>query len=455
MPSPYKIAIVGSGPVGALLGRLLLKDGKADREVTLFEADASPDARTQGGSLDLGYETGLHALKKAGLWEEFLKYGRYEADSGLMTDMRLNIYMHRGGEEADEKERRPEIDRVKLRGITLASLPEGSVKYGKKLERLSTGDNVLHFQDGTQAGPFDFVVGADGAWSRVRKSLDPSGGDPVYTGWKGGVYHIANPKKVIPELEKYVNRGGVYVMDYHTSIVAHQLGDGDICMLILLYNQPDPAAGRQSSDPRELKQHLLSRKKEFAPALVQAFEAMPDDPQQVYPTAIHALPRKYTWPSNPRATLIGDSAHVMGPFAGEGVNLGMMDAVELADVLEKVIELRSSAGGAASQTVTGQAALIAAYEDSMRERARWGLDLTNDNSQDHIDYHTPQIIRRISARYCIQALAGEAERPALKGALWPAVYPLMWLILPAYRRFYLPRSLPKHYPAGVGITSSS
>ncbi|KAI5284672.1 hypothetical protein KEM54_001154, partial [Ascosphaera aggregata] len=123
MSSPFKIAIVGSGPVGALLGRLLTKDLKTDRIVTIFESDSSPNSRNQGGSLDLGESTGIYAIKKARLWKEFIKYARYEADSGLLADHRLNIYLHKSGGNI-KRYQRPEIDRVSLRQISVAALPE-------------------------------------------------------------------------------------------------------------------------------------------------------------------------------------------------------------------------------------------------------------------------------------------------------------------------------------------
>jgi 2-polyprenyl-6-methoxyphenol hydroxylase-like FAD-dependent oxidoreductase len=73
------IAIVGAGPAGCTLARLLQRS-ETPIQVTIFEREASPDARTQGGTLDLHTETGIAALKKAELYDEFLKLSRFDAE---------------------------------------------------------------------------------------------------------------------------------------------------------------------------------------------------------------------------------------------------------------------------------------------------------------------------------------------------------------------------------------
>ncbi|KAI5308378.1 hypothetical protein KEM55_005875, partial [Ascosphaera atra] len=161
MSSPFKIAIVGAGPVGSLLARLLVLDGKDDREVTVFESDASPNFRKQGGTLDLHHDTGIFAIKKAQLFHQFERHARYDADDTRFCDAQLNCYFHLRGAEFGEKAARPEIDRVRLRQIIVESLPEGVIQWGRRLSEV-TEDNILRFKDGSQAGPFDFIVGAEG-----------------------------------------------------------------------------------------------------------------------------------------------------------------------------------------------------------------------------------------------------------------------------------------------------
>ena len=70
MPS-IRVAIVGAGPVGLTLARLLLN--KPNIDIVVFESEKSRDVRGQGGSLDLHTTTGIAALKEAGLYDEFLE----------------------------------------------------------------------------------------------------------------------------------------------------------------------------------------------------------------------------------------------------------------------------------------------------------------------------------------------------------------------------------------------
>ena len=79
----FKIAIIGAGPGGCMLARLL---HCANINVTIFEAEASVDFRSQGGTLDLRTKTGLAAMKEAGLYEEFLKHARFGGESLVLCD---------------------------------------------------------------------------------------------------------------------------------------------------------------------------------------------------------------------------------------------------------------------------------------------------------------------------------------------------------------------------------
>jgi len=82
----FRIAIVGGGPAGCTLARLL-QISKAPIKVTIFESDAGMESRTQGGTLDLHTNTGIAALKKAKLYDEFLKYARYDGEGELRYAM--------------------------------------------------------------------------------------------------------------------------------------------------------------------------------------------------------------------------------------------------------------------------------------------------------------------------------------------------------------------------------
>jgi len=77
--SSLHVAVVGAGPAGCTLARLLQRS-KIPIKVTVFEGEASLDVRTQGGTLDLHTERGIAALKKAELYDEFLELARFDAE---------------------------------------------------------------------------------------------------------------------------------------------------------------------------------------------------------------------------------------------------------------------------------------------------------------------------------------------------------------------------------------
>ena len=116
-----RVAILGAGPVGLTMARLLQQKGV---EVTVYERDRSPDSRIWGGTLDLHLDTGQLALKSAGLLEEYyakaLPMGILMADEQGRTLSVMDI-------NAEHKFDNPEINRNDLRTILLDSLTLGTV----------------------------------------------------------------------------------------------------------------------------------------------------------------------------------------------------------------------------------------------------------------------------------------------------------------------------------------
>ena len=155
----FKIAIIGAGPSGCTLGRILYL---SNIDFVIFEGEASRDVRSQGGTLDLRPQKGLAAIKAADLEQEFLKYARFEGQALAITDKHLKSYLRLKGTTSARSRGWPEIDRRRLRSILLDSLPEGAVRWGRRLKSVSD-DLVLQFEEGTTESGFDLVVGADGA----------------------------------------------------------------------------------------------------------------------------------------------------------------------------------------------------------------------------------------------------------------------------------------------------
>jgi 2-polyprenyl-6-methoxyphenol hydroxylase-like FAD-dependent oxidoreductase len=167
--STGSIAIVGAGLSGLICARILQWNGIP---VTVYEADATPDSRQQGGSLDIHEDTGQIALKAAGLYEEFRARTHVGGEDMRLLDKTGRVHVDR--REPAGGSGRPEIDRTELRQLLVESLEPGTIVWGRKVvaARPVTAGHVLEFADGS-VDRADLVVGADGAWSRIRPLLIP------------------------------------------------------------------------------------------------------------------------------------------------------------------------------------------------------------------------------------------------------------------------------------------
>nr|WP_293843836.1 FAD-dependent monooxygenase [uncultured Arsenicibacter sp.] len=132
------IAIIGGGPGGLTLARLLQQKGIS---VSVYERDATPDARPQGATLDLHEESGLAALREAGLLGEFYRHYRPGAGKLRVVDHTAQLFLddHAGPEVAED---RPEIDRGPLQSMLLNALHTGTVIWDSHFIRLEAKDHV-------------------------------------------------------------------------------------------------------------------------------------------------------------------------------------------------------------------------------------------------------------------------------------------------------------------------
>ncbi|EME50203.1 hypothetical protein DOTSEDRAFT_68917 [Dothistroma septosporum NZE10] len=404
--TPLNIAIIGAGPAGCLLARLLF-ESKQQISVTLFESESSPNFRSQGGSLDLHETTGQAALKKAGLFDHFLEHARYDGEALKIADKKLLCYVKMAGSKADGKNGtgRPEIDRPKLRELLFNSLPEGAVHWNKKLARVDQ-NHVLHFADGTSQGKFDLIVGADGAWSKVRPRV--SDAQPYYSGIAGHSWYIPDVQNRAPELHDAVNRGSLFSFSDGKSIMAQQMGDGGINVGTWSVRPENWQSSYDARNPKAVKEAARKDYADWDPKLV-AFTQEAED-ASIAPRDLFMLPIGHKWNHIAGVTLIGDAAHLSTPFAGEGVNLAFEDSMKLADAIV-------AAAPASSRTSLDKN--IADFEADMFKRATATQQLTYDLLT--AMYLTPGAPRNGIESYILRAMESEMGPMTIR-LLTPVVY---------------------------------
>ena len=406
MSPVFKVAIIGGGPAGCTLARLLLN---AHISVTIFEREASPNFRTQGGTLDLHTSTGLKALKAAGLFDEFLKYARYDGEALAVADKNLEIYIKAEGSSKETSRGRPEIDRLQLRQILLDSLPPDTIRWGCKFLSIDS-DLSLHFDHGIEKG-YNFIVGADGAWSKVRPYLSQV--QPIYSGAGGIELDVPDAEKRHPDLYKLVNRGSLFAYSDRKCIVSQQKSDGSITVHAWS-RRPDEnwktTCGFDVSNPQEVKKALLHDYEGWAEPLVKFIKVAEND--SIWAISTFELPIGHKWDHRPGVTLIGDAAHLCSPFAGEGVNIAMEDALKLSQTLIVAVKTPSSLDSH-----------ITAFEQDMFIRAAAVAQHSRDNLVDML--FTPGAPASVIDRWTRRAILGTGWMQYLL-PLW-VVRILLWI----------------------------
>ncbi|MCB5910066.1 FAD-dependent oxidoreductase [Streptomyces pinistramenti] len=321
----HPIAIIGAGLGGLTLARVLHLNGI---EAAVFDLDTDRNARTQGGMLDMHEESGQAALHTAGLHEDFLKLVLPGGEAMRILDKHATVRM----DESDEGSSgtRPEVDRGQLRDLLLDALPAGTVRWGSKATATTTLDDGCHHVTLADSSTFttDLLIGADGAWSKVRHLL--SDATPAYMGVSAVEGDLLDADDRHPEASQVVGGGMLFALSDARGFLAHRESDGCLHVYTTVKTDPSWLESIDFTDTAAAKKTVLEQFTGWHPSLTSLI-ADADGP--LVPRPIFALPIGHRWDRVPGVTLLGDAAHVMSPFAGEGANNAMQDAAELAQAL--------------------------------------------------------------------------------------------------------------------------
>jgi 2-polyprenyl-6-methoxyphenol hydroxylase-like FAD-dependent oxidoreductase len=300
----------------------------------------------------------LAAHRQAGLLDAFWAAYRPGADKLRLTDQHATIVLddHAEAQTATfgDEHFRPEIDRGPLRELLLDSLRPDTVSWNSQLVAVHSLGVAwqLTFATGATATA-DIVIGADGANSKIRPLVTPI--RPFYSGVmvvEGAVYAAAQHA---PRVSQLLQGGKIFALGAEKSLIVSAKGDGSLAFYVG-FKAPESWAQDSGLDFQRAAQLQAWFRQEFAGWASLWEELFAAEPAACVPRPQYCMPLTQTWDAQPNITLLGDAAHLMPPYAGEGVNMAMLDALELSNCLT-------------SDQFPSLQAAIAHYEQHMRQRA--------------------------------------------------------------------------------------
>jgi len=318
------ITIIGAGLGGLTLASVLHRHGI---DAAIYELEASPTVRHQGSILDMHEESGQLALRKAGLFEAFRKIVIPSGDEMRILDKTGAVRWEDSGDDT-----RPEVDRGALRELLLQSLPANCIHWGSKVTnvvKLEGGRHEVQLASG-ETFTTALLIGADGAWSKVRPLLSDT--HPIYLGVSFVETYLYDVDVRHPESAALVGRGSMFALSDEKGLITHRDGDGRITVYIA-FKTPEQWMMSSEIDVHDTEAAKVQLLTHFADWDDQLRALIAESDAELIARPIYSLPIGHRWERIPGVTLLGDAAHLMSPFAGEGANLAMRDAAELAEAL--------------------------------------------------------------------------------------------------------------------------
>lgn len=323
-----KLAVVGGGIAGLTAAIAMAKSGQ---QVNLYEATSSWGDVGAGITLAPNAMRGLkfigvgEAIVKSGLEPTTQDIAHWQTGETLLTVDRSKTREHYSSAYVY-------IHRADLHTILVNEAEKAGVKVhlGKAVSHVNADRDkpVLNFFDNTSATA-DLVIGSDGLKSKVRQLFDPIA--PHFTG------HIAFRAlaPVTPEIQKLIDQPGMHIGP-GKMVVRYPLRKGSLLNLVFFARQSGWTQDGWSI-PAELSE-LKTLYSDWCPDIHLLIDAI--KPGSVFKWAINAHSPLSTWCMDDKVTLLGDAAHAMTPFLGQGAATGIEDAVMLSRVLAEAKHLR-------------------------------------------------------------------------------------------------------------------
>ncbi|KAG0125920.1 hypothetical protein HOY82DRAFT_587403 [Tuber indicum] len=375
------VLIFGAGIVGITLAQALKKN---DIPFTIFERDSGPDARGQGWAVTVHWAMPyLEACLPDQLRERLAgvqvdpEVGKVDRGNFLFLNAETGEIQHRIPPSMRMRFRRQGFRQLLMEGL--------AVQWGKKLANIEQNEDgvMAYFEDGTSASGA-LLIGAEGSRSRTRQTLCPDNYQliPLPIRLTGCAVRLTAsqvaPLRALdplllqglhPETEDFF---WFSILD--TPATNADGGDYYTTQILMSWHLNDPVRDEVSPDNTGRLENMKRRASRFAEPFRSFILGIPSDTE-----AVEIKLRD--WPClgwdnlGGRVTLVGDAAHAMTMYRGEGANHGLMDAAKLAEALK----------GACDGKVSLKEA-VDAYETEMRKRTEPAVLLSRQACLDAHDW---------------------------------------------------------------------
>jgi salicylate hydroxylase len=360
-----KVIIVGAGISGLTLAAALAQ--LAPRiEVELYERDAAADARRRGYAIGLKGDAGLIVLERLGLLVDVLSIGAEQVTNFVITDRqgRTLLALPSGNDARHQTYR---VQRDHLQSVLAETLTTTPVHFGFPAlgyETIDTRHRVV-FTGGRHVDG-DVVVGCDGVGSVLRRQIVDDSSHFL------GISAITGDAALT--VDDRLLSGGYFMTlgDRGDSFFGYRQAGG---VHFSYTSATEPAALESTSQPDLLRQ-VREATADWHPLIAAIVSAA--DPDSIKPRGYYDRdPTKQVRDGN--VWLIGDAAHPMSPFQGQGANTAMLDALELSELLGSGNLAADAEHLAGRITARGRKAVLESRRAARQFHSTRGFQIRNRN----------------------------------------------------------------------------